>query len=171
MKKILTIVLLLSSITLFSQSTEELDKRNGFQNFKFNTPLSAYSKYNPQLIKEGQYELKNIGDITIGDYELEKLELFFKNDKLVKVKVTLDDQDRTKNEQVFNALIKTYGRYTFHRSSSTFTYISEMIWKGEFVSLTYSFTSFREADQFKTKIYLTYAHTGHVVEADLSKDL
>lgn len=156
---------------LFAQTTEELDKKNGFQNFKFNTPFSDYSKYNPQKVKDGHYNCTNIKDVSIGDFSLEKLELFFKDDKLVKVKITLDDQDRTKNERIFNALIKNYGRYTFHRSSSTFNFTSEMIWKGEFVNLVYSFTSFRDGDEFKTKIYLTYSHTGEVLEEDLAKDL
>ena len=174
MKKIFFVLLLLSVITIpfiNAQTTEELDKKNGFQNFKFNTPLSNYQKYKPVKTKDGHYSLTNIQDVTIGDYGLESLELFFNNDKLVKVKVTLDDQDRTKNDKIFNALIKNYGRYTFHRSSSTYAYTSEMIWKGKFVSLIYSFTSYREGGVCQTKIYLTYSHTGEVIEEDLAKDL
>ncbi len=157
--------------TVIGQNIDMLDKKNGFQNFKFNTPLNNYQKYSPTKVNKEQYKLKMIKDITIGNYELESLDLYFKNDRLTKVKVTLDDQDRQKNEKIFNALITNYGRYTYHRSSSTFTYTSEMIWKGEFVTLIYAFTSYREGGEFKTKIYLTYSHTGAVVESDLADDL
>ena len=55
----------------FSQTTDELDKKDGFQNFKFNTPLSDYQRYKPVKTKDGHYELTNISDVTIGDYGLE----------------------------------------------------------------------------------------------------
>ena len=154
-----------------AQNTDVLDEKFGFQNFKFNTPLSNYSKYNPQKIADGQYEIKNISEVTIGSYEIESIELFFKNNNLVKVKIKLDDQDRQKNESIFNALIKNYGRYTFHRSTSGYTYTSEMIWKGKLVNLVYTFTSFREGGQFQTKIFLIYSYVGEALEVDISKDL
>ncbi|MEA3496398.1 MAG: hypothetical protein U9R42_10225 [Bacteroidota bacterium] len=157
--------------TVIGQNIDMLDKKNGFQNFKFNTPLKNYQKYSPAKVNKEHYQLKTIKDVSIGNYDLESLELYFKNGRLTKVKVTLDDQDRQKNEKIFNALITNYGRYTYHRSSSTFTYTSEMIWKGEFVTLIYAFTSYREGGEFKTKIYLTYSHTGAVVESDLADDL
>ncbi len=172
MKSILfTVIGVLGFTILMAQTTEELDKKNGFQNFKFNTPLSQYEKYKPVKIGEGHYKLTNIKDVTIGDYELENLELFFKDNKLKKVRVTLDDQERTKSDKIFNALIKNYGRYTFHRSSSTYAYTSEMIWKGKLVTLIYTFSSYREGGVFQTKIYLTYSHTGEAVEEDIAKDL
>jgi hypothetical protein len=176
MKKINTALSLLISLLIISlsanaQNTDFLDERFGFQNFKFNTPYSNYSKYNPVKKNDGHYELQNINDVTIGSYEIESLELFFKNSNLVKVKVKLDDQDRQKNESIFNALIKNYGRYTFHRSTSGYTYTSEMIWKGKLVNLVYSFTSYREGGQFQTKIFLTYSYIGEALEVDLSEDL
>ena len=155
----------------YSQNTDFLDEKFGFQDFKFNTPLSNYSKHNPSKVSDGHFELKNLTEITIGTYEVETVELFFKNNNLVKVKVKLDDQDRQKNESIFNALIKNYGRYTFHRSTSGYTYTSEMVWKGKLVNLVYSFTSFREDGQFQTKIFLTYSYVGEALEVDLSKDL
>jgi hypothetical protein len=174
MKKVYFILILLISFTAiegFSQTTEELDKRNGFQDFKFNTPKEAFTSYGLKQINENQYEVQKLDAVKIGDFELEKLELFFKNNRLIKVKVTLDDTDRTKNEYIFNALIKNYGRYTYHRSSSGFQYTSEMIWKGKAVNLVYTFTSMREGMEFKTKIYLTYSHIGESLEVDITKDL
>jgi hypothetical protein len=162
---------IISTTIAFSQNTDFLDEKFGFQDFKFNTPLSNYSKYSPTKVSDGHYELKNLSEINIGSYEVESLELFFKNNNLVKVKVKLDDQDRQKNENIFNALIKNYGRYTFHRSTSGYSYTSEMIWKGKLVNLVYSFTSFREDGQFQTKIFLTYSYVGEALEVDLSKDL
>lgn len=168
---VLVILISFAAINGFGQSTEELDKRNGFQNFKFNTPKEAYNSYGLAQINENHYELKNLKEVKIGDFELEKLELYFKNNRLTKVKVTLDDTDRTKNEYIFNALIKNYGRYTYHRSSSGFQYTSEMIWKGKVVNLVYTFTSMREGMEFTSKIYLTYSHIGESLEIDISKDL
>lgn len=163
--------LLFTPTFAFSQNTDFLDERFGFQHFKFNTPLSNYSKYNPTKVSDEYYELKDLSEVHIGSYRLESLELYFKNDNLVKVKVKLDDQDRQKNESIFNALIKNYGRYTFHRSTSGYSYTSEMIWKGKLVNLVYSFTSYREDGQFQTKIFLTYSYIGEAIEFDLSKDL
>jgi len=154
-----------------SQTTEVLDQRFGFQSFKFNTPISNYSAYNPVKVEEGRFQLQNIANIKIGNYDVESVELFFKDDKLVKVVVKLDDTERQKNESIYNALLKNYGRYTYHRSSSGYSYTSEMIWKGKLVNLVYSFSSYREGDIFVSKINLVYSYLGYAVEVDLSKDL
>jgi hypothetical protein len=164
-------VLSIISFSSWSQTLEELDKRNGFQSLKFNTPLSSYSRYNPVKIKEGSYLLKNISELKIGDYPLESVELYFRDDKLVRIKVTMDDQDRMRNEAIFNALIKAYGRYSFHRSSSTYIYTSEMTWKAKMVTLIYNFSSYKEGSNFVTKITLTYSYSGENIEVDLTKDL
>jgi len=175
MKKVKSILLLGLLLPAFlivqGQTLDKLDERFGFQSFKFNTPLSNYNQYNPTKVAEGQYALKNLANVTIGNYPVESIELFFTNNNLTKVKVTLDDQDRQKNENIFNALIKNYGRYTFHRSTSGYTYTSEMIWKGKIVNLVYSFTSFRDGNNFQTKIVLIYSYIGDAIEVDISKDL
>jgi hypothetical protein len=157
--------------TVSSQNLDKLDERFGFQNFKFNTPLSNYNQYNPTKIADGQYSLKNLEKLSIGNYPIESLDLYFTSNNLSKVKVTLDDQDRQKNENIFNALINNYGRYTFHRSTSGYTYTSEMIWKGKIVNLVYSFTSFRDGNLFQTKIVLIYSYIGDAIEVDIGKDL
>jgi len=163
--------LVLVALTSFSQTTNELDQRFGFQNFKFNTPLSNYNAYNPVKVEEGRYTLKNIANIKIGNYQVESVDLFFNNNNLVKIVVRLDDTERQKNESIYNALLKNYGRYTYHRSSSGYSYASEMIWKGKLVNLVYSFSSYREGEIFVSKINLTYSYIGYSVEVDLSKDL
>jgi len=164
---------LLFGYPLFSlgQTTEALDQKFGFQNFKFNTPLSSYNSYNPVKIEEGRYKLTNIKTVKIGNWEVESIELFFKSDNLVKIIVKVDDTERQKNESIYNALLKNYGRYTYHRSSSGYSYTSEMIWKGKLVNLVYSFSSYREGDIFKSKITLIYSYLGETVEVDLTKDL
>jgi len=155
----------------FAQTTNELDQRFGFQNFKFNTPLSNYNAYNPVKVAENQYSLKNVANIKIGNYQVESVDLFFSNNNLMKIVVRLDDTDRQKNESIYNALLKNYGRYTYHRSASGYSYTSEMIWKGKLVNLVYSFSSYREGDIFVSKINLVYSYIGYSVEVDLSKDL
>ena len=164
-------LLLLVYSNSFGQNIDKLDERFGFQNFKFNTPLSSYNQFSPVKLADGHYKLNNLANVNIGNYPLESLELYFRGNNLVQVKVTLDDQDRQKNENIFNALIKNYGRYTFHRSTSGFTYSSEMIWKGKIVNLVYTFTSFRDGSSLQTKIVLIYSYIGDAIEVDLTKDL
>ena len=111
-------MLVASGLNLFSQTTDQLDEKYGWQNFKFNSTLNSFTKYNPVLITPGQYYLKDVSAMKIGDYDIERIELFFKEDKLVRIFITIDDLNRTKIDEILNALIKNYGRYTTFRSSS-----------------------------------------------------
>jgi len=172
-------IVILSVITMtlcygtksFSQTTEQLDEKYGWQNFKLNTTLNSFTKYNPVLITPGQYYLKDVSSLKIGDYDIERIELFFKDDKLVRIFITIDDLNRTKIDEILNALIKNYGRYTTFRSSSYPVMTSQMIWKGKKVSLTYSWTSYSEGEKYMTKIYLTYAKLDSAPSSSLGTDL
>lgn len=176
MKKQLVILLLSAmimscGIKSFSQTTEQLDEKYGWQNFKFNTSLNEYTKYNPVLITPGQYYLKDVSSLKIGDYDIERVELVFKDDKLVRVFITIDDLNRTKIDEILNALIKNYGRYTTFRSSSYPVMTSQMVWKGKKVSLTYSWSSYSEGEKYMTKIYLTYSKLDSTPANSLGSDL
>jgi hypothetical protein len=168
---ILTLFCLFNFSGLRGQNTKLLDEKNGFQNFKFNTPLSNYTQYNPRKVRESHYVLQNIKDIKIGDFDLEKIELFFLDDNLIKIMISLDDQSRQKNEIIYNGLVKNYGKYTSKRSTSGFKYVSEMIWEGEHVHLIYALSTFREGEEVKTKITLTYYRTFNISSIDVSPDL
>lgn len=165
------VALLLTVTKPWAQSTDQLDEKYGWQNFKLNSSLNSFTKYNPVLITPGQYYLKDISALKIGDYDLERIELFFKEDKLVRIFITIDDLNRTKIDEILNALIKNYGRYTTFRSSSYPVMTSQMIWKGKKVSLTYSWTSYSEGEKYMTKIYLTYSKLDFAPINTLSSDL
>ena len=79
--------------------------------------------------------------------------------------------NQSKIDEILNALIKNYGRYTTFRSSSYPVMTSQMIWKGKKVSLTYSWTSYSEGEKYMTKIYLTYSKLDFAPINSLSSDL
>jgi hypothetical protein len=144
----------------YSQNTMLLDERNGFQNFKFNTAVSDYYQYNPIEFDEGKYYIGNIFNISIGAYNVERVELVFSNNKLITISVIVDDKDRKKNEEIYNALLELYGNPTENQSITSYysaKSAQQMEWSGEKVTLKYMLSSYKEGHDLQTKIYLIYS--------------
>jgi len=96
MKKLLTIIFasLLIFTSVFAQTIDQLDKKNGFKDF---TLGDAFSKWESQLKLERNwddgsktYQYRGTCCNMVFNYPIEKLNLKFKNNKLVVINITTE---------------------------------------------------------------------------------
>lgn len=131
MRILLTLFFIGFSLSGYSQSSEELDKRNGFKDIKLLTDVSLYpglefwkdDKSKPDHAiyrsKKGSYE-------KIGDVEISKITVYTYRDLIFEIEVIA-----TKDEKLFRSLEKAYGKINSSIAAS-YSY-----WDGKKVRLNY----------------------------------
>jgi len=162
MKKIFTsFILLIVSIcfsqTALSQSTDDLDRHNGFKNFKFGEPLSKHES----VLKFSGIGQTNANDrlavyryfgsdeslTTLFDFKMDSLTLAYQNDSLVYLELTyLDDCDNIEtlasrverlhaaHKSIISNFQSLFGDYTSANTDNGFSYS----WVGRKVFILYT---------------------------------
>ncbi|MFT4224417.1 hypothetical protein [Dysgonomonas sp.] len=122
----LLILLMLSSISLFSQSIDDLDTRNGFNQFKLG---DSYIKWQSDLKPTGfKFHMPNTelyfytGNCcsSLFGFKIEGIFMTFQNNKLVEISIDLDRERERQDTQymvdcqnrlksVLNSLVALYG--------------------------------------------------------------
>jgi hypothetical protein len=140
-----------------AQSTEELDKRNGFKDIKLATEVHLYKgleykeEIEDKLFKQlAVYQKKKGYYESIGSIKVHEVEVLAYNGEVYKIKVITE-----KNPKLYSGLKKAFGEPTFSPRGDNY------YWATENINLTFGTNS-------KTRLELTY--TSHVVKSHLKKD-
>lgn len=161
MKKILFLLSSLFTILGNAQSISELDKKNGFKDFKLGDDFSkwssqvAYSRTNEDGLKVYSY----VGNCCnkVFDYKLNTIELGFLNSKLVLIYLETEKFQKpyseskefttwrnTDFESINNSFQGLFGKPTGHNSEGDISFF----WQSQKVMLrsTYKYLGVREGD-------------------------
>lgn len=147
MKIILLIYLIAFPIICFSQSTKDLDLKNGFRNFKLGSSpdqIKNIKKSDFQFSKNPNVtKFTNIGkdNIYIFNVKIENVDLSFFRNKLFSIRVIFDDMTADNNfelsefNSVLTALEKTYGNIWSSVENEDGVFLNGAIWEGDKVVL------------------------------------
>ena len=143
MRTLFTLIFFAVSISGFSQSSKEIDKRNGFKDLKILTSVTGYPglkywKADKTKPEHSIYKATKGSYDKIGNVDVFKVTVYTYRDLIFKIEV-IAAQDET----LFHSLEKAYGKI---KSSMAAKY---SYWEGEKVRLNY------ETEGSK-KIKLTY---------------
>lgn len=112
MRNLLNIILILSSILIFSQNKKNLDLRYGIKKFKLETNIKNYSKnLNFELTADNvNYYTYNGNDIKkIFNHNIKKIQLGFYKEKLFFISIEIDEKYGTEREEIYNSLKVLFG--------------------------------------------------------------
>lgn len=130
MKKLLFYSLALAPVLFLSaDSTNALDKKNGFKNYKLGTPVSLYSA--TPLGGKGcsrSYSIKPGPSDNVGSVEMKKITLWTTNDTVTKIVVGFDNQAA----KLISVFTQAYGQPVISDIGTSKNYS----WKGENVRMT-----------------------------------
>lgn len=141
------IVLLFFTSLVFSQSTTDLDNKNGFRHFKFGTSTSKIKGID---INEKQYSnnpyitsyMYNTNDIKyIVNVEIEDVKLHFFKDQLFMISLNFGDYDTKTDFSIkdYNTLLswleQSFGTKWLKPENSDGTITNGAIWEGDKVTL------------------------------------
>lgn len=119
---ILTLTLIPTA--LVAQSTFDLDNKNGFKDFKLGDPFSKYSNQLEYLgILDGTDNVKGYRYIgycckTVFEFNVEDINLEFKNNKLTKILITLE---KFQKEYEISGQFTKYDQSNYNKLNSSFT--------------------------------------------------
>lgn len=143
----LTLMCLLISTGVFSQSIEKLDEKNGFKDFKFG---DSYSKWQQNLTYEGtkdnvkRYFYKGSCCNTIYEYPIEVITLDFADNKLVQIALLHKDVPKSGSytvmdmDKIYSKLIDSFGVFTTKDSTSEGKLF--LFWFGKKINLLHVYT-------------------------------
>ncbi len=114
MKQIITLFLALSSFFVNAQDLIQLDKNNGFKNFKFGTSHKTYS--NITLDKDQASKNSNIkvyylnpSNTYIANIKINTIKLAFYKDKLAMIQLIINDYPKYNFDNIQNSLNNSFG--------------------------------------------------------------
>lgn len=147
MNKIFYLIFILISQSIYSQSTIELDKANGFKTFKLESAFALHSKYlKYSSTEEGIKEYNHINpeSITFLKKNPEVASFSFYNNKLYDILLFFRDYELMSYKRIIDELTILFGEPTENRK--TLTGNLWITWEGKNVSLMTQY--FYEGDTF-----------------------
>jgi hypothetical protein len=122
-----------STLLLYGQDAQELDRRNGFKTIKLATPIDSVkgAVFKKDFLEKDEFEAKlyetENGDYkSIGEVQVREVQLMTYKNLIYKIVVTTE-----KDARVMQALEKSFGKAVYVVRTSSYT------WKGEKLSLAF----------------------------------
>jgi hypothetical protein len=127
------LILGVQTVLLQAQPSNELARRNGFKSIKLGSPIDSVKGafYKKEFLEKEEfparlYETEFPEYKTIGEVEVQKVQLMTYKNLLYKIVVTVD-----KDPRVMQALEKSYGKAVYVVRTTCYS------WKAEMISLTF----------------------------------